>query len=452
MSGLNGILQVGKSALVAHQLANQVAGNNIANVNTPGYSKRVAALRSLLGVGTPWGELGGGVVAGSIERYRDRLLDAEVRHARSQLADWSLRDTHLERIDALFAEVDGAGLGARLDEFFNAWHDLANDPQSSAMRANLRQKSLALIDHFHHVAGRLEDQRLALDRQIAGSVLEANELIRRIAALNGQITAGGASSLLDERDMLLDRLSALVEVQVISASNGSLSVYAGSQNVVENTSYQELVFTPAAISIDSIDLITTAGGESIGVAGGELRGLIELRTATVPDYQDRLDRLAKGLAEEVNALHRAGYNPGGTTGVDFFDPDHTAASTLRLAAAIQSDVNNIAAGANTARGDNAQALAIANLKNGMVTELNASINDYYGALIAEVGAEARRAKDTREHLQIVEEQFSTQREAMHGVSLDEEMADLIRFQHAYDAAAKLIQTADAMMQSLLDMV
>lgn len=437
---------------MAHQLANQVAGNNIANVNTAGYSKRVAALHSLLGAQTPWGELGNGVAAGSIERYRDLLLDAEVRHARSQLADWTLRDARLQRIDALFTETDGAGLGTRLDEFFNAWQDLANAPQSSALRANLKQKSLALVDNFHFLAGRLREQRVELDGEIASTVREVNELTSRIAVLNGQITAGGASSLLDERDMLLDRLSELGEMQVISKKDGSVSIYIHSQNVVEHTAHQELRLAATDAADSPAYAITTAGGESLEIAGGKLSGLIELRDLTLPDYQERLNRLAGSLVDEVNALHRAGYTLSGATGINFFDTDSTEASTISLATAILSDANNIGVGASAASGDNTQALAIAGLKHTALGGLGANLNDYYASLIAEVGAAAKRASDTRAHVQIVEEQFSMQREAVQGVSLDEEMADLIRFQHAYDAAAKLIETADAMMQSVLDMV
>lgn len=457
MSSLSSILQIGKSALSAHQLANQIAGNNIANVNTEGYSRRVAALRSLVGIQTPWGEAGGGVTALSINRYRDQFLDAQVRSARSQLADWNLRDAQLQRVDALFTETDGVGFGTRLDEFFNAWHDLANDPQSSAMRANLRQKSLALIDIFHNLAGSLNSQRLALDRQIAGEVNEVNELIKRVAALNGQIVAageasGGANNLLDERDLLLDRLSELVDVQVIRQNDGAVGVYINSQNVVERAEYQELKLVAAMDDQAAPQAIITDDGGSVVIAGGELSGLLELRDVTLPDYVERLNQLAKNLVEEVNTLHRAGYNPNGTSGINFFDPEKTEAATVDLSAAIQSDVNNIAAGASTASGDSTQALAIADLKSATLAGLGTSINDYYTSLIAEVGAAARHAGDSRAHLQIVEEQLSIQREAVQGVSLDEEMADLIRFQHAYDAAAKLIQTADAMMQSILNMV
>ena len=119
---------------------------------------------------------------------------------------------------------------------------------------------------------------------------------------------------------------------------------------------------------------------------------------------------------------------------------------------MEADLNNIAAGATDAPGDNAQALAIAGLRNARVSDLGTTLNDYYTSLIAVIGADAGHARDTSAHFQIVQEQLNAQREAVQGVSLDEEMTNLIRFQHAYDAAAKLIQTADEMMQSVLEMV
>jgi flagellar hook-associated protein 1 FlgK len=457
MASLISVFDVGKSALLAHQVSTHTAANNIANVNTEGYSRRVASLRSLSGVQSQWGEIGRGVTAQSILRQRAVFLDAHVRDARSQLGDWNLRDAELQGVDAIFAEAEGTGLGARLDDFFNAWQDLANGPQNSATRSSLRQKSLALMDVLHNLSGNLRDKRQAAREQIEATVEEINSMLGRIAELNDKIRSIGttsqpASSLLDERDVVIDRLSALVDVDVLHRPDGTLSLYINSQNVVDSTVHEELATLTTQDGENFFVEMTVAGGEPSIVTGGKLGGLLEINNVALPGYSARLDQLASSLVEEVNALHRAGYNHNGTSGLDFFDPTKLNAATISLSTAVESDLNNIAAGATDSLGDNAQALAIAGLKNANISSLGTTLNDFYTSLISAIGADAGHARDTAAHLQIVQEQLTAQRESVQGVSLDEEMTNLIRFQHAYDAAAKLIQTADEMMESVLNMV
>jgi flagellar hook-associated protein 1 FlgK len=454
---LNSIFHIGRSALLAHQATVQTASNNVANVNTVGYSRRETVLRSLTGEQSEWGEVGRGVVAQSIMRYRDRFLDDQVRTARNQFGEWSLRNSQMEGVDAIFAEVDDNGLGARMDEFFNAWQDLANAPQDSASRSNLREKSLSLIDVFHNLDGQLDDRRQALREQIESTVTEINAMTRRVAELNDRLRTLGvesnpASSLLDERDAVIDRLSELVDVEVLPRDDNTVSLYIDSKNVVD-TIFNEELSTRTTQDGDSFHIeIEVSGVQPISNLGGKLGGLVELNNETLPGYSERLDALARSLVEEVNGLHRGGYNRNGTTALDFFDPTQITAGSISLSSDVESDLNNIAAGATDALGDNAQALAIAGLKNQAAGGLGATLNDYYASLIAAVGTEAARARDSSAHFQVVHEQLIAQRESVQGVSLDEEMTNLIRFQHAYEAAARIVQTADELMQTVLNMV
>lgn len=454
---LNSIFHIGRSALLAHQAAVQAASNNVANVNTEGYSRRVTMLRSLVGERTQLGEIGRGVVAQNVIRQRDRFLDDHLRAARSQFGEWSLQDSQLEGVDAIFSEAEGSGLGARLDEFFNAWQDLANAPQDSASRSSLRQKSLALLDVFHNLNGQLHDRRQALREQIESTVSEVNSLTRRVAELNNSVRSLGvennpASSLLDERDAAIDRLSDLVDIDVLPRPDGTVSLYINSKNVVDTNFSEELSTSTTQNGDDFFVDVRISESESLSSVGGKLGGLLELNNSTLPGYADRLDRLARNVVEQVNNLHRGGFNPNGATGVDFFDPTQITAGSINLSAAVQADLNNIAAGATTSLGDNTQALAIADLKNARVSDLGATLNDFYTSLIASVGTDAGLARDTSAHYQIVQEQLFAQRESVQGVSLDEEMTNLIRFQHAYEAAARVVQTADEMTQTILQMV
>jgi flagellar hook-associated protein 1 FlgK len=363
----------------------------------------------------------------------------------------------MEGVDAIFSEAEGSGLGARLDEFFNAWQELANAPQDSSSRSSLRQKTLSLLDVFHNLDGQLLDRRQALREQIESAVGEINSLTRRVAELNDRVRSLGvennpASSLLDERDVVIDRLSELAAVEVLPRPDGTVSLYINSKNVVDTIYNEELSTSTTENGDDFFVEVRVSEGEPLASVGGKLGGLLALNNDALPGYSDRLDQLAKNLVEQVNTLHTSGYNPNGTTGIDFFDPTQITAGSIKLSTEIETDVNNIAAGATDSLGDNAQALAIADLKSATVSDLGTTLDGFYTSLIASVGADAGYARDTAAHFQIVQEQLFAQRESVQGVSLDEEMTNLVRFQHAYEAAARLVQTADDMMRTVLDMV
>ncbi len=455
MPGLFGLLELGKRTLISQQLAQTIVGNNIANVNTEGYSRQRTDFEQVGSIRTPWGMLGLGVQVKSITRMRDALADRLYRDAQGALKEWETKASFMRQIDSIFTEVDDAGIGSKMDAFFNAWNDLANDPESSQPRIALRESAMALTDAFNEVARKLKRQKENINTRVGKTVDEFNAIVKKIAELNARIPASGSkgsksNELLDERDRLLDRLSEMADIRVFERNDQGIAVYVGSMSLIEGSFYQEL--TTKIDNENDLPIIKVFGpdGNELNPQTGELKALLELRDDIIPEYENSLNTLARNLVEQVNAYHRVGYTLDGETGYNFFDNRYITAETIRIAPDIESDVNKIIAAAEDAPGDNTQALRIAALKNLPLVE-DYSFRDYYASLVTKVGLDGQAAEDFVRTNEILANQSTIQREAAMGVSLDEEMVDMIRYQQSYLAASRMIATVDQMIEAIINL-
>ncbi len=454
--GLMGLLQLGKRTLQANQYAQNVVGNNIANVNTPGYSRQRVRLTPGPSVQSPYGKIGSGVNIEGIERMRDNFTDQIFRNSTSNLSRWEMTDMILQRTDAAFSEEDDSGIGAMIDRFFNSWYDLSNDPESTQARVAVREAGLSLSHTINRMARYVRDQRVSANAQVESIVGRVNGLISKIADLNAKIpgvkdlSITRSSELMDQRDRLIDELSELVDVQVSDSGNVGLNVYIGSLNVVSGGNALEIEMTSNVSNGVPITELTVLGSVPLEIKNGELAGLIELRDETLPAYSNDLDTLTQGIVEQVNTYHAAGYAADGSTGINFFDNQFITAESIRLSSDILNDVNTIAPSAQDAAGDNNQALLIAGLKDTPTLD-GSSIRDYYGRIINQIGEDGYLAKVNVQNYEIMQSQASLQREAIIGISLDEEMVEMIKYEQAYQAAARVISTADSMIETLLSL-
>jgi len=184
---------------------------------------------------------------------------------------------------------------------------------------------------------------------------------------------------------------------------------------------------------------------------GEIKGLIDTRDKVIPRYMRALDDIAEALVTNINAIHRTGYDGLGNIGIDFFDPTKLSAGTIDLSAAVRSDVTSVASASQPdAPGDRSIALAISDLSTmKMMTENTATINEFYQSLIGEVGAETAKSKHLKSNFELMVAQLETSRQSVQGVSLDEEMTNMIKFQHAYDAAARIITVMDEALETVI---
>lgn len=460
MPGTFFALEIGRSGLQAASVGEQVTGQNIANAGTAGYSVQSVHQQAL----DPYpasdhntlaipGLLGSGVAVQSIGRARDQFLDTQVRDASSGLQFQSSQSGALAQVDAAFGEPSDTGLNAALNAFSGAFHDLANNPESLGVRAAAVQGGDALARSFQGVQSGLTSVAASLSSRVAGDVADVNAYGSQIAALNVTIrqqTVQGQppNDLLDRRDVLLDKLSALTNTSVSPSSDGTVSVQIGGVSLVSG-----LDASP----------VTLAGLTARGdLKSGELAGLTQAQ-GTVAGYQAQVNTLAASVVSQVNAAHSGGTGLDGTTGLPFFTaaPGNEAA-TIAVNPVLASNPEKLAAAGATSPagtkpppGDGSVATVIAGLKDQTVTTLgdpllNKTIQGFYQQVVSDAGGRAASLKTATDSAQAVDTQLGRQRDSVTGVSTDTELANLLQFQRAYQASARVIQTADDMVGTLIN--
>lgn len=329
--GLDGLLDIGKSALSAAQQALTVTGHNVANVNTPGYSRQEAVLTERSPInGTP-GQVGTGVQVTQIRRIVDGFINRQLTESHEALGELSITREQLFQIQTIFNDSNNQGVGAQLNAFFSSLQDVAANPSDVTPRSVLLAKSALLTSSIAQVAGELSTRRTSVNDQVKQTISEINSLTAQVADLNNKIVLAEASGqnandVRDQRDQAINELAELIDISVIAGTNGALSVFIGrGQVVVENNVPRNLV---AVASLDNGGLAnvqydtgnTRSSDITALISGGKLGGLLAIRDTIIPELQTAFDRLSASLVNEVNQLHRQGYGLDGSTGLDFFSP------------------------------------------------------------------------------------------------------------------------------------
>jgi flagellar hook-associated protein 1 FlgK len=347
------------------------------------------------------------------------------------------------------------GLAAGLDDLLNAFSDLANDPTSATARTVVATNAQALVQRFHGAADRLATASADVLTRMQDAVTQANGYAVQIADLNRQITAAAkgvsAPDLEDRRDLLIDQLSQLTDVQVVTHADRSVGVVAGGALLVDGAQH-------GALEVRSL----AAGGYGVGVAGtgapialasGRLKALSDLSTTVLPGVQKQLDGFAAAVVSEVNAIHRTGTTGAGASGTDFFDATGLTAASMAVAAPIRQSPANIATGTTGSPGDGSVALQLAGLRTaGVASAGGQTLGEMFGGVVTSVASLTQAADQAATSQDTLVANVQSQRSSVTDVSVDEEMVSLIQNQQAFAAASKIVTAADAMIQSLLDMV
>jgi flagellar hook-associated protein 1 FlgK len=467
MMDIFGVLNMGSKALTVQQKGIYVTGNNIANVNTPGYSRQRLIMSSDVPINTGIGPVGSGVTANEVERVYQRFLGVQINNETQSLGQWEAHKDSLERVESIFNESGGYGLNQVMSEFWNGWQDLTNNPSGPVERTVLVAKSEMLAATFSQNYEDLQQIQRDLDSNIEGAVEEINRLSENMVDLNQkiiQMEAGGhtANDYRDQRDLVLKELSELIDIDSFEDASGAVTVSVGSgQALVEGTHTYNLSTQPDASGHRDITWVDSSGNSVIisnDISKGKLKGWLDARDVDINDSLNKLDTLAQNLMTEVNTLHANGYGLDGSTGNVFFAGAATAAG-IQVNPLIVNDTNLIAAaeGFNSVPGDkpgdSGNAIAIANLQGAQTMNGNTTTyGAYYDSMVSEAGLAVQQATSYYEHQSQMVLQVENYRESISGVSIDEETVNLIKFQNAYQAAAKLISTADEMMQTVLNMI
>lgn len=456
MFGLQSTLEIARRALKAHQLTIGVLGNNIANVETRGFSRRRVELSPSTDVMTGLGGVGTGVDVRGVTRARDRALDGLYRDHANTAGRWGAMEETLSRVETAFPVSDSGGLGKALTEFYGAWNDLANQPENRAARVAVREKGRALVETFHRLDQHMESLMSDVNDSIRDSTDRINDIAGRVAQINDMVVLANtrgqeASSLMDERDLLLEELSEITDSHVEEGANGAVAVTLGAEILVQGGTARQVEFVADPNAADGQHVLRWADTKrEPATAGGRLAGLLESRDTRLESYRTTLDAVAAALVTETNRLHTAGTGLDGSTGNSFFDAGGVTAREIQLDRVIEQDVGRIAAASGTERGDGRQALALAQM--GTLKLLSGGTETLSGAyrnLVGQIGFEAGQAISFHAAQESILAEIDSQRAEVSGVSLDEEMTHMMSAQHAYQAMVRVTSTVDEMLNTLI---
>ena len=468
MSGIRSILDIGKGALSANELALQTLSHNIANVDTPGYSREAIVLKTALPEPSAAGMLGNGVRVEEVRRFVDNYLNGAINSKNTDLQFQKTAEQYLGQMESILNE-DNAKLTQNLSGFFNAWQDLSTDPTSIPARVALEAQAENLSRSIQSIYGDLSNLQQQANNSIAQEVENVNRITTAIADLNQRISEAGkdgqANDYLDQRAELLKELSGEMGIVSFQDQFGNITVLAanGKPLVDGNKHWNLKVSDPHSVGLYQVNWEDSNGKLSditSDVQNGTLGALLYERDVDAKTFIGQLNALAETLITRVNAIHQTGYNLNGTTGTAFFKPlTQDYAARIEVSNEVQNDVGNIAATSSLERPtDNDITLAMAGLADTnlpFVVDGNttwARPVEFVSAILSSVGQLTRNAQDLVTYQSNTMNVLTAQQAAVSGVSLDEEITNLVQYQRAYQASARLISAADDCLVTLLGMV
>lgn len=460
---MSDFLATGTSALLAYRRALDTTGHNIANVNTPGYSRQRVELSARGGEPDGGGFVGNGVSVVSTQRLASSLIASREQ---SDASAWSRLDTFhrlATRLDGVLSDP-ATGLAQPLNELFTAFNTLASDPQSSAARQVVLSRAQSLAARFNDLHGQMAAQSSEIDARLRQGLAQLNQLSGSVAQLNQRIAlasgaAGGQppNDLLDQRDELVRQMSAQISLNAVVQDDGQLSVFTGSGQALvlgaqsfplgtrqDPSGVLSITFGSGAATVD----ITTQ------VSGGAIGGLLDYRRELLAPAQLQLGQIAQALAGAVNAQQAQGADADGNAGAALFT-DLSAVAAEDAAGLIAVSLRNprglaaAQAGSPAGSSDNRNARALSAIAQSAVLNGD-TLSQSNSSLVSGVGSQASGAQRALDAAAAIQAQTLAERDSVSGVNLDEEAANLLRFQQAYQAAAQIISTANTIFQTLLD--
>jgi flagellar hook-associated protein 1 len=455
-------LSTALSALYAQRRGLDVTGQNLANANTEGYTRQRVNMES---VGAPtvpalWSNYtgaGSGVTVTDVTRMRDAFLEVRARTEQGTLSQLTVRQDTLAGVEQSFQEPGDTGLQSQLSDLWSDWHNVALRPGDLAARSQLLSTTATVADGIRASYTSIDSQWTASREQLGTTVAAINSTAVNVAELNQAIlrsTQAGipANELMDKRDMLVMSLAQLSGAQGKTAPDGSVDVFLGGTALVRGSSSAELALTGAATMDDfrsgsaSAPAITWTSSGSVADVGGETSARIESLGSTLPGYVDSLDVVTANLRDTLNAAHALGFDLAGQPGQPMFAANATAKNITSLI----TDPSKVAASAEAPTngvpsldGSNAAAL-------GDIGQLSTGPDATYRQMIVQLGAAAQTANRRLDIQTSVAGDVDAAREAQSGVSTDEEMVNLLSYQRAYEAAARVITTVDATLDTLIN--
>ncbi|MBT5028185.1 MAG: flagellar hook-associated protein FlgK [Nitrospina sp.] len=553
------ILNTAKLGLLSQQLAIEVTGQNISNVQTEGYSRQEVNFEATNPRSFSLGQIGTGVRVAGIERSHDEFLYSQILGEGDTLGRFKVKKDVFDQLEILLSESGGQSLNQTLSQFFNGVQDVSSNPTGFPERSNLVAEGQNLASVFNNLGESFFQIQQNLDATISVEVNRINSLTQEIAALNKSIHANepttfSANDLRDKRDQKVKDLSEIIDLNFVDESDGQISITLGDGTplVLHSTAF-ELATSPNGNNKSFVDVLVLDGaGNSTNITssitGGSIKGYLEMRDTEVENLSDKIDRLAAGFIQEFNKVHQQGFAIDGSTGNNFFNPspatvltnvNNTGSATLTatngdpsnisvdkyeitvtssnsfslsnlttganegtfsftpgssfslangfaatisgsaavgdkfklsvsqgaarnfsVSSAVLSNSSKIAAGLNSST-DGANALALVDLQSKLVFDSvtldsagsgTFTFNEFYSSLVSNVGIQSFSSRSIYSQQEGILLQLGTRRESVSGVSIDEEMINMIKFQQAYNAAARLISVVDELLDTVISQV
>ncbi len=451
-------LNIAASGMRAARAALEIISNNIANANTPGFKRQMPVIvegnpptSAIVDPSNAALFSGTGVQVTGIRRIQDAFLDNQITNATQGQAQWTAARDQLSAIQSQFAEPGPNGVQELLTGFWNNWRDLAANPTSLSARVSVASQADMLSTRIRGIYSNLGGLQNELDATVTNRVSEINRIANDIAAINEKIVAmqvGGAApnDLLDSRDVLVEKLSKIVSVTAHGNSGPDFILNIGGVTLVQGTDTRTVNTRRDANG--HIEAYWDDNLGPISITSGELKGVLLVRDSLIPDYMARLDTIATTLVTQVNAVHKTGYGMNGSTGVNFFTPG-TSAANISVNAAVLNDKSLVAASANGEESNTTTAETIVGLADTPLIN-GESINDSYRTLVSKLGGEVSIAERNAQTRDYTLQQLTNQRNSISGVSLDDEMVDMVRFQQAFGASARVFEATNYLLTTLIE--
>jgi flagellar hook-associated protein 1 len=448
------------SALKADQVALDATSNNVANQNTVGYTREVVNFQAT-DIVTLNGTISDGVSTGSgAVSQRDRVLEQRVQQQTQVQGQSAALESAWQQIEGIFnlstssSSAGSTALGSAMDSFFSSLTALTSDPSNTATRQSVLSAAQALAAQFNSAANQVTQISASLDQQVGSVVNQVNGLTATIAKLNNEIETvspnGDAGALEDQRQQAIAQLSQYIGLnQITTEKNGITLTTSSGEVLVSGANSYALGTTQVG---GATDVVSSSGQDiTAGISGGQLGGIINARDVQLPGVMSQLDTLANAIATNVNAVNAAGLDGNGNAGQALFTiPATVAGSAAGIAVATADPMMIAAAGTGEGSLGSTNAQALADLSTAAIAG-GTTASSYYATFLSQVGQGSASASADSAQQQAMLTQLTTQRDALSGVSLDEEAANLTKYQRAYQAAAQVFSIVNTLMASAINM-
>lgn len=486
---MSDLLSIGVTGLNVSKKALETTGHNLANANTEGYSRQRVNQTSNVPISKSGLVVGSGARITGVNRVHDQFIEKRLNSTISDHEFHKESAMQLDQIQNIFNEIDNDGLNKIMNKFYNSFRELANQPENETIRSVVRDNAALAVKDFRRIRGTLDDLARNVDRKLEMDVKSINQLVKNVAKLNKKIAiieANGdeTGDLRDQRDLAIRDLSTFFKINSYTDNNGNYNVSAkGVGSLVSAGEYQEL----DVVSKSKIDSSNNMAGSvevvfknkpknpiTKNFSGGTFTSLLNTRNDHLENAQKQMDKLAFQFIQTTNAVHRRGYvnreikvdqngNPaqqdsvGPTTGINFFkdvDKIDGAASIIDLSENVKDDISNITTALSpNSPGDNRVAIGISKIQHEKILDNGTTtIEEKFLQTVGQIGMNAGKANLDAEQSDGLLAQTKAVKERLSGVSIDEETANLVRYQQAYDASAKVLKSADEMFKTVLGII